>query len=129
MVVGVGFVESLEMLREDARWWGVNSGGEVGIAVIIILCLDDRRIVVETWETPRLDEARRVTRSRARQARTPMRTQEVCIEKSGIRGAPLVLGFEKVFGRAAVEGEGEGEGDIVFSARGVGEVGGQGLVG
>lgn len=58
-----------------------------------------------------------------------MRTQEVCIEKSGIRGAPLVLGFEKVFGRAAVEGEGEGEGDIVFSARGVGEVGGQGLVG
>lgn len=65
VVVGVGFVESLEMLREDARWWGVNSGGEVGIAVIIILCLDDRRIVVETWETPRPDEARRVTRSRA----------------------------------------------------------------
>lgn len=118
VVVGVGFEESLELIREDARWWLLNSWGGVGIAVIIILHLDDRKIVVEAWETPILDEARRLTRSRARQLQTPTRTQEVCIEKSDVRGAPLVLGFEKVFGRAAVPGEGEG--DIVFSAEELG---------
>lgn len=118
-LLGVGFEESLELLREDARWWGVNSEGEVRIAIIIVLCLDDRRIVVETWETPRQDEARRVTRSSARQARTPTRTQEVSVAKDGAKGAPLVLGFEKVFGRDAVPGEGEG--DIVFSAEELGK--------
>ncbi|OBT71946.1 hypothetical protein VF21_09015 [Pseudogymnoascus sp. 05NY08] len=113
VVVGAGFSESVEFLRWDAGWWVGGSEGEVRVAVIIILHLDERKIVLETWE-PSRDETKRVTRSAARRV---SRTQEVCISKDAVEGAPLVLGFEKVFGRT----KGVGEGDIVFSAQELGE--------
>ncbi|OBT98131.1 hypothetical protein VE01_03808 [Pseudogymnoascus verrucosus] len=113
VVTLVGFKEVVEGLRWDAGWWVGGSEGEVRVAIIIILGLDEREIVLETWE-PSRDETKRVTRSAAKQV---TRTQEVCISKDEVEGAPLVLGFEKVFGRAA----GEGEGDIVFSAQDLGQ--------
>ncbi|OBT51874.1 hypothetical protein VE04_06822 [Pseudogymnoascus sp. 24MN13] len=109
----VGFKEGVEGLRWDAGWWVGGSEGEVRVAIIVILHLDEREIVLETWE-PARDETRTVSRSAAKQV---SRTQEVCISKNGVEGAPLVLRFEKVFGRAA----GEGEGDIVFSAQDLGQ--------
>lgn len=114
VVVGVVFSESLELLRWDAGWWVGDSEGEVRITIIIILRLDERKIVLETWEPSHRDEGMRVTRSAARRV---SRTQEVCISKDGVEGAPLVLRFEKVFGRA----KGAGEGDIVFSAQELGK--------
>ncbi|OBT67880.1 hypothetical protein VE03_02593 [Pseudogymnoascus sp. 23342-1-I1] len=104
------------MLRGDAGWWVGSSEGEVRVAVVIILCLDERRIVVETWEMPRVEEGRRVTRACSR--RPPVKTQEVSIVEGDVRGAPLVLGFEKVFDRPAVPPE---ERDIVFSAQDLGK--------
>ncbi|KAL5352727.1 hypothetical protein ACLOAV_002675 [Pseudogymnoascus australis] len=111
LVVGVGFEERVGMLRGDAGWWVVRSEGEVRITVVIRLCRDEQRIVVETWEMPGVDEGRRVTRSSSSQA--PVRTQEVRIEAVGVWGPPLVLGFEKVVERVPVPPEG----DIVFSAQ------------
>lgn len=49
LVVGVGFEEGVGMLRGDAGWWVVRSEGKVRIAVVIRLCWDEQRIVVETW--------------------------------------------------------------------------------
>ncbi|OBT42851.1 hypothetical protein VE00_07556 [Pseudogymnoascus sp. WSF 3629] len=112
MVTLVGFGETVEGLRWDAGWWVGDYEGEVRIAVIIILHLDERKIVLETWE-PSRDETKRVTRAAARRV---SRTQEVCISKDGVEGAPLVLGFERVFGGA----KGVGEGDIVFTAQELG---------
>lgn len=111
MVIEAGWSESLAHLRNDASWWLANSEGEVHIAIIISLRPDDNSIAVETWEMARPDEARRLTRSNAQQV--PTRTQELCITKDAVKGAPLVLEFSKLFERAAVSPEG----DIVFSAQ------------
>lgn len=79
--------------------------------MVIRLCRDEQRIVVETWEMPGVNEGRRVTRSSSHQA--PVRTKEVRIGEGGVWGAPRLLGFEKVFERAPVPPEG----NIVFFAQ------------
>ncbi|OBT87540.1 hypothetical protein VE02_03749 [Pseudogymnoascus sp. 03VT05] len=100
LVTLVGFKEAVEGLRWDAGWFVGGSEEEVRVAIIIILHPDERKIVLETWE-PGPDDGTRVTRLAPRKA---SRTQEICISEDEVEGAPLVLGFEKVFGRAAGEG-------------------------
>jgi hypothetical protein len=103
-----GLSESLQRLRCDASWWLENSKGEVKIVVIISIKPGDKRLEIEKWELALIDEGRRVTRLHPRtQSLIPTKIQEITImPNSSVTGAlPLVLEFQKIFLRPAIEPE------------------------
>jgi len=44
-----GFFETLTRLGEDAQWWLLNSGGDVKIAVVILIWPAQRTLLTEKW--------------------------------------------------------------------------------
>ncbi|KFY04746.1 hypothetical protein O988_00556 [Pseudogymnoascus sp. VKM F-3808] len=117
MVVEVGLRENVERVRRDAVWWFRGDEGEGGVSVVLVVILDveERKMVVEMWERTPTVEGRRVTRRVTRSiARGAVKTQEVSAAKDGVDEGELVVGFEKVVGRR--ECNGEVERGIVISA-------------
>ena len=104
IVFEAGLSESLRHLRSDAKWWLVNSGGEVKIVIIISLKRGQSMLRIEKWEPAPAAGRRPSTRANANipPPLIPTNTQEITIIPNTVTGAPLVLEFEKVFLRPAV---------------------------
>ncbi|KAN0072437.1 hypothetical protein V8E54_009366, partial [Elaphomyces granulatus] len=89
--------ESLPQLRNDARWWFSNSGGDVKIVILIL-------IIVEKWEMFPAEPTRRSTRNSP--AQTPTMMHVVQLQDFGSNqpsaSEALTLDFKKIFLRDAV---------------------------
>jgi hypothetical protein len=109
-VIECGLSESLARLRVDVQWWLTQSEGLVNIALLMSVKTTPPSIYVEKWEnhaTPRP-----VTRSHPQGSpAVPVCVQSVTISQGSIIGAPLILGFEKIFLRPPVLPET----DFIFS--------------
>ncbi|RHZ50894.1 hypothetical protein CDV55_101607 [Aspergillus turcosus] len=101
-------------LANDACWWLKASGGDVETILTISVWKKSKGITFERWELisrpTRGDPGKRV----------PEVVQKVVVSKEGdepvrITGAPLVIGFEKLFLRPAEEEKGDGDVIIVLT--------------
>ncbi len=111
IVLEVGYSESLAQLRQDARLWIIESGGEMNIAVIISLNTRTSSMVIEKWEMALPHHQGRLTRAAAARSREPQCIQELYATKTSVVGGPLMLSFEKIFLRPA----NPPEQDVVFT--------------
>lgn len=112
-VIEAGMSESLQRLRADARWWIEHSKGQVGIVLVIQITPGSKTINLEKW----IPGPRPSTRSSSRvsAAAFPMQTAAISIVQSrtpSVNGGPLILEFERVFGRPPQQPEA----DISLSA-------------
>ncbi len=102
LVIEVGRFESLSQLRQDVRWWLIESKGEVQIALLMSIRESSSTLLIEKWElrAPSLD------RSAANNSiDVPESVQIVEVTPNGTTGGPLVLEFDKIFLRAATPPE------------------------
>ncbi|PYI01623.1 hypothetical protein BO78DRAFT_273661, partial [Aspergillus sclerotiicarbonarius CBS 121057] len=104
LVIEAGLAESLPRLRVDAKWWIENSKGEVQIVLIIQIKKQARRVLIEKY-IPTKPSSGPMTRSRTAGRRIiTQRVSEISIDHSTnppvVQGAPLVLEFQRVIGRA-----------------------------
>jgi hypothetical protein len=113
MVIETAFSESQSKLANDARWWLNASGRELKTVITIAVQKRREAITIDKWEA-----ISRPTRGDPGKM-VPEVVQKVTMTRQGggapvhITGAPLVIGFEKLFLRPAEEEKGEG--DVVFS--------------
>ena len=119
IVIEVGFSESLQKLRNDARLWFSMSNNDVQIVILIAVRRRHNQIIFEKWTVGPIAAGRRTTRHtptqlpQAEQAITITRTPippYTCSIMSGT--APLTLEFNRLFLRPPVGGEH----DIVYTA-------------
>ena len=94
-----GLSDSLERLRADAKWWLIESRGQVKFAVLISIRPAFSAICIEKWE---LGLAERPTTPMASSnaqhpPQVPICVQAIKIDHNTVSGAPLMLKFEKVF--------------------------------
>lgn len=62
LMVEVGVSESLQQLRNDARYWLTNSGGETRVVILISINTVAKEVKFERWEdVPRIQPARHNT--------------------------------------------------------------------
>ena len=99
--IEVGYSESLPKLQADAKFWIMESGGDVGIVLVAKIDRSQRQIVVQKWEAKP---------SRSQSQVTARLTQNVTISKKAVGGGeekgqvkegPLVVEFQKLFLRPA----------------------------
>jgi hypothetical protein len=108
VVMQCGYSDADGKLANDARWWLNASGGDVGTVLTISVWKKNKGITFERWELisypTRGDPAKMV----------PEVVQKVIVSKESdepvrITGAPLVIGFDKLFLRPAEKEKGEGD--------------------
>lgn len=115
-----GLSEGLTRLRVDARWWLINSGGEVNIVIIISIKPSHRYLQIEKWC---LAPAANLPITRANSnpnAQVPTKIQEICVTQNpanpiqpgttapcSVAGGSLVLEFHSLYLRAPVAPEGD----------------------
>jgi hypothetical protein len=130
LVIETGVSESLPRLREDARWWFNNSGGEV--RMVLVISIKQTKVEFELWQLAPANAPRPLTRACIdflRQQRLPPLIRqaavtqqlyshhEVDVTSSGVAGAPrvgnapMVLPFEALYNRPP----GVTESDLVLS--------------
>ncbi|GFF36301.1 hypothetical protein IFM58399_04505 [Aspergillus lentulus] len=120
MVIETAFSESQSKLANDARWWLNASGGELKTVITIAVQKKREAITIDKWEA-----ISRPTRGDPGKM-VPEVVQKVTMTREGgdapvhITGAPLIIGFEKLFLRPAEEEKGEG--DVVFSRDNLAEI-------
>jgi hypothetical protein len=115
IVIGSGWFESLTRLREDARHWLENSGGDVKIVLLISIVRQARTagtagtartMIIEKWENRPVPLNYPPTRSNTTQIpiQIPTQIQAITIDSNSntVDGAPLTLEFRKIFLRQAV---------------------------
>jgi hypothetical protein len=128
-VIETGVSESLPRLREDARWWFNNSGGEV--RMVLVISIKQTKVEFELWQLAPPNAPCPLTRvyiDSLRQRHLPPLIQqaagtqqiyshhEVDVTSSGVAGAPqvhnapMVLPFQALFNRPP----GLTEGDLVL---------------
>lgn len=114
IVIESGLSESLRHLRADAKWWLENSGGDVGIVILISIKEAQRNLLIEKWELA-LAPNRPITRAfNNPNTLIPTKMQEIRIDSNiVVTGAPLVLEFRKIFLRPPTPPEN----DIVFTVQ------------
>jgi hypothetical protein len=110
-----GFSESLSRLRHDARWWLVESGGDVKIVIIISMKRAQAQaqpmLRIEKWELAPMIGRQFTLRSASNNLnnnlprQTSTRIQQITIVPNTVPGASLVLEFAKIFLRPAVPPE------------------------
>ena len=110
IVIEVGFSESLQKLRSDARLWFSMSSNDVQIVILIAVRAANNEIIIEKWTTGPPPAGRRSSRHTPPQV--PQIEQEITITRtppntfaitSGT--APLILEFSRLFLRPAVGAE------------------------
>jgi hypothetical protein len=120
LVIEAGLSETLAALRNDARWWLDNSGGEVKIVIIISIVPGDKSIRIEKWCLSPQTTPGAVTRSRGNAnilvsttihqltviQNPPITPLPGTIPTYTVAGAPLTLEFDKLLLRAPVPPEG-----------------------
>ncbi|GFF65121.1 hypothetical protein IFM62136_06194 [Aspergillus lentulus] len=120
MVIETAFSKSQSKLANDARWWLNASGGELKTVITIAVQKRREAITIDKWEA-----ISRPTRGEPGKM-VPEVVQKVTMTREGgdapvhITGAPLIIGFEKLFLRPAEEEKGEG--DVVFSHDNLAEI-------
>lgn len=119
-----GLSEGIARLRVDARWWLINSSGEVKIALMISVKPAEGSLLIEKWC---LSPATNLPIARANptpNALVPTKMQEIHVTQNPanttqpgtaatytVTGGPLVLEFQSLFLRTPVAPEG----DIIFN--------------
>ena len=119
IVFEAGLFESLHRLRSDAKWWLIESGGDVKTVIIISVTPAQSMVRIEKWERAPVTGRRPNTRAFSTlnipppppQIPTPI--QVISIDPNTVTGVPLVLEFAKIFLRPAVLPES----DITFTAQ------------
>jgi hypothetical protein len=116
IVIEVGFSESLQKLRNDARLWFSMSSNDVQIVILIAVRAANNQIIIEKWAVGPLPAGRRRTRHTPPQV--PQIEQEITITRTPPNtfaitsgAAPLILEFSRLFLRPAVGAEH----DIVYT--------------
>jgi len=113
IVYECGFSKSLARLVVDAHWWLETTGGEVKIAIVISVDPLKRKLHLEKWEGVRQSNTEVTQAHPNTSVIRAMKTQEVDILGTDVRGAPLEFSFEKVMNRKP----GESEGNFVFTSQ------------
>lgn len=116
-----GLSEGLARLRADARWWLINSGGDVNIFLIISVKPVQTCLLIEKWC---LSPATNLPVTRANpdfNVLVPTKMQGVSITRNPanttqpgtytVTGGPLVLEFQSLYLQAPVAPEG----DLIFT--------------
>lgn len=109
VVIESAWSERQSKLADDARWWLNASQGELKTAITISVQKKKRAITIEKWEA-----ISRPTRGEPGKM-VPEVVQKVTMTREGdgkpvhVTGAPLVIGFDKLFLRPAEEDKGEGD--------------------
>jgi len=116
LVLEVGVPESLRKLRNDARWWLSNSGGNVNIVLIFHINRGTKSILIEKWET-RPATGGHATRSTRPPTQIPTQIQAITIEQHNVTGTPLTLPFQGIFLRQPALQANPPEQDFVFTAQ------------
>lgn len=114
LVIEVGRSESLSQLRQDVRWWLIESKGDVKIALLVSIKKASSILLIEKWElgVAPLGRSGPVTRSAAiNSIGEPKVVQIVEVTSTGTTGGQLVLEFNKLFLRAAIPPET----DLIFA--------------
>ncbi|WEW55913.1 hypothetical protein PRK78_001348 [Emydomyces testavorans] len=116
LVLEVGASESLRKLRNDARWWLSNSGGNVNIVLIFHINRGTKSMLIEKWET-RPATGGPATRSNRPPAQIPTQIQAITIDQNNITGTPLTLPFHGIFLRQPAQQADPSEQDLVFTTQ------------
>ena len=102
-------------LRTVCKWWLHSSSGQVALALLLKVTQPHKARHIELWEwqtvpNPQVGAAHPgPTRAMAAE------TQEIMVTTAGANGAPLVLGFQKIFERPV----GQGKGDLILTGQGL----------
>ena len=115
IVLEAGDSQSLCQLRNGAKWWLSNSGGQVQIVLILLIQEESRTIQIEKWETRPVTG--RATRSNRPPVQVPTQIQQITIDPNNVTGAPLILHFHLIFLRAINRNAVPPEHDITFTAQ------------
>ena len=115
IVLEAGVSKSLRQLKNNARWWLSNSGGQVHIVLIFSIQERSRTIQIEKWETR--PTTGRVTRSNQPPAQVPRLIQQIIIDPNNVTRAPLILDFHLVFLRAINQNAVPPEHDFTLTAQ------------
>ncbi len=114
LVIEVGRSESLSQLRQDVRWWLIESKGDVKIALLVSIKKASSILLIEKWElgAASLDRSGPLIRSAAiNSIGEPEVVQSVEVTSTETMGDSLVLEFNKLFLRAAIPPET----DLIFA--------------
>jgi hypothetical protein len=110
IVIEVGFSETLQKLRNDARLWFSTSSNDVQIVILIAVRAANNQIIFEKWALGPVAAGRRRTRHTPPQL--PRAEQEITITRTPPNTfvitngtAPLTLEFNRLFLRLPVGGE------------------------
>ena len=116
-----GLSEGLARLRVDARWWLINSGGDVKIVLIISVQPEQTRLLIEKWCISPAANLPVTIANPNPDALVPTKMHEVSITRNPdniaqpgtytVDGGDLVLEFQSLYLRAPVVPEG----DLIFT--------------
>jgi hypothetical protein len=116
IVIEVGFSETLQKLRNDARLWFSMSNNDVQIVILIAVRAAHNQIIFEKWTLGPVAAGQRTTRHTS--LYLPRAEQEITITRTPPNtfaitsgAAPLILEFSRLFLRPAVGAEH----DIVYT--------------
>ncbi|KAJ9300996.1 hypothetical protein DTO271G3_2160 [Paecilomyces variotii] len=112
LVIEAGMSEPFIRLQNDTKWWIQNSAGDV-LIVLVVWIRPTKKVKIEKW-IPTAQPLRRSARLNLPQV-LPTKVADIEIDQSSTsvcHGAPLLLEFDRVFGRPPQQPL---EHDIVFT--------------
>lgn len=125
LVFESGLSKGLARLRVDARWWLINSRGDVNIVIIISIKPTERSLRVKKWCLALPAASLSITKANPNPNRpVPTKILEICVTQNPatpvqpgtiapctVTGGSLVLEFQSLYLRAPVAPEG----DVIFT--------------
>lgn len=118
LILEVGYSESTNHLRSDARWWYANTHqnkSQLGTKLVVLIHADPadpRNIDIEIWTE--IANPSTAPDTRGRPAKALSCTQRASLRGGSVVGAPLTLDFELMMRRPPGN---EKEGDIIMQER------------
>ncbi|KAJ9311416.1 hypothetical protein DTO271D3_8301 [Paecilomyces variotii] len=114
LVIEAGISEPLTRLQNDAKWWIQNSAGDMLIILVVWIRPTIKKVKIEKWIPTSAQSLRRSACLNLPQV-LPTKVADIEIDQSSTsvcHGAPLLLEFDRVFGRPPQQPL---EHDIVFT--------------
>ncbi|KAJ9364503.1 hypothetical protein C8Q69DRAFT_517266 [Paecilomyces variotii] len=114
LVIEAGMSEPFIRLQNDAKWWIQNSAGDVLIILVVWIRPTIKKVKIEKWIPASAQPLRRSAGLNLPQV-LPTKVADIEIDQSSTsvcHGAPLLLEFDRVFGRPPQQPL---EHDIVFT--------------
>ncbi|PUU72475.1 hypothetical protein B9Z19DRAFT_666532 [Tuber borchii] len=115
VIIECGVSQSRDRLEVDAHWWFENSGGQVKMVLVISFSETKREIHVQQWEMTTIRNLHVTEDQPGPTSTAPTITGEFDLVAGVSNKASLMLNFERFFLRPPAKGNGQREGDIVFS--------------